>query len=250
MSEKKIHDVDLSLLGQEKRAAAEGGKKSRNHAKKPVHPPKHAAKKPAAPKAEFKAEARAETKPARKRGHRASKKDRKAAQPAPCDTPLRIIPLGGLGEIGKNMTLYESGSDTVIVDCGLAFPDEDLLGVDLVIPDFTYAERTAENIRGVFITHGHEDHIGALPYLLRTVNVPVYASRLTIGLIEGKLKEHGLLGKVQLNVVEPGERVKAGCMEVEFIHVNHSIPDACALAIHTPAGVATLRSTTPPFRAA
>ncbi|MBP1559358.1 MAG: ribonuclease J [Oscillospiraceae bacterium] len=171
-----------------------------------------------------------------KRGYRAPKKKREE-KIVPCDTPLRIIPLGGLGEIGKNMTLYESGSDTIIVDCGLACPDEDLLGVDLVIPDFTYVERTVESVRGIFITHGHEDHIGALPYLLRTVNIPVYASKLTIGLIEGKLKEHGLLGKVQLNVVAPGDRIKAGCMEVEFIHVNHSIPDACALAIHTPAGV-------------
>ncbi|MBP0963018.1 MAG: ribonuclease J [Oscillospiraceae bacterium] len=173
----------------------------------------------------------------RKRGYRSPKKDKREQGPVLCATPLRIIPLGGLGEIGKNMTLYECGQDSIVVDCGLAFPDEDLLGVDLVIPDFTYAERTAENIRGIFITHGHEDHIGALPYLLRTVNIPVYASRLTIGLIEGKLKEHGLLGKVQLNVVKPGDHIKAGCMEVEFIHVNHSIPDACALAIHTPAGV-------------
>ena len=229
MSRNKINDIDLAVLGQEKRANAEPARKSKARTKKQ--------NQAALEKAAAAVEAKEKKSSSRKRGYRAPKKENRAPAPVPCATPLRIIPLGGLGEIGKNMTLYESGQDTIVVDCGLAFPDEDLLGVDLVIPDFTYAERTAENIRGIFITHGHEDHIGALPYLLRTVNIPVYASRLTIGLIEGKLKEHGLLGKVQLNVVKPGDRIKAGCMEVEFIHVNHSIPDACALAIHTPAGV-------------
>lgn len=240
MSEKKIKELDLALLGQEKRAAAaaESGKKSKPRAKKQTRQTKASAGKGlAALEAAAAAVDAAQKSSAQKRGRRASKKNQKEAALQPCRTPLRIIPLGGLGEIGKNMTLYECDQDSIIVDCGLAFPDEDLLGVDLVIPDFTYAERTAEHIRGIFITHGHEDHIGALPYLLRTVNIPVYASRLTVGLIEGKLKEHGLLGKVQLNVVSPGDRIKAGCMEVEFIHVNHSIPDACALAIHTPAGV-------------
>ncbi|WP_262397163.1 ribonuclease J [Zongyangia hominis] len=152
-------------------------------------------------------------------------------------TPLRIIPLGGLLEIGKNMTMYECGNDAFIVDCGLAFPDEEMPGVDVVIPDFTYVERNKDKIRGVMITHGHEDHIGGIPYLLKTVNLPIYGTKLTLGLVEGKLKEHGLLGKAKLNVVKPRDVVKVGCMSVEFIHVNHSIADACALAIHTPAGV-------------
>ena len=151
--------------------------------------------------------------------------------------PVRIIPLGGLGEIGKNMTVIECGNDMFIIDCGLAFPDADMLGVDLVIPDFTYIERNAEHLRGVVLTHGHEDHIGALAYLLKKVNTPVYGTRLTLALVESKLKEHQLTGKVQLNVVQPRRTVRMGCMAVEFIHVNHSIPDACGLAIHTPAGV-------------
>ncbi len=152
-------------------------------------------------------------------------------------TPVRIIPLGGLNEIGKNMTVFECSNDMFILDCGLAFPDADMPGVDIVIPDFTYVERNADKIRGIVITHGHEDHIGGLAYLLKKVNVPVYATRLTIGLIEGKLKEQGILNQVKLNVVEPRKTVKMGCMAVEFIKVNHSIPDAVGMAIHTPAGV-------------
>ncbi len=156
----------------------------------------------------------------------------------PVKTPVRIIPLGGLNEIGKNMTCYECGDDMFIVDCGLAFPDETMLGVDIVIPDFSYVTKTnKEKVRGIFITHGHEDHIGALPYLLKEVDAPVYGTRLTIGLIKNKLKEHGLLGTVQLVEVKARETIKVGCMSVEFIMVNHSIPDACALAIHTPSGV-------------
>ena len=152
-------------------------------------------------------------------------------------TPLKIIPLGGLNEIGKNMTVFECSNDIFIVDCGLAFPDSDMPGVDLVLPDFAYVEQNADRIRGIVITHGHEDHIGGLAYLLKKVNVPVYATRLTIGLIEGKLREHGILSSAQLNVVTPRQTVKMGCMAVDFIRVNHSIPDAVALAIHTPAGV-------------
>ena len=152
-------------------------------------------------------------------------------------TPVRIIPLGGLNEIGKNMTVFECSNDMFILDCGLAFPDADMPGVDIVIPDFTYVERNREKIRGIVITHGHEDHIGGLAYLLKKINVPVYATRLTIGLIEGKLKEQGLSGKVNLNIVEPKKTVKMGCMAVEFIKVNHSIPDSVGMAIHTPAGV-------------
>lgn len=152
-------------------------------------------------------------------------------------TPVKIIPLGGLNEIGKNMTAYECGNDIFIVDCGLAFPDEEMLGVDIVIPDFTYIEKNIDKLRGIVITHGHEDHIGGLPYFLKRFNVPVYGTRLTLGLVEGKLKEHNLLGKRTLNVVKPRDTVKLGCMAVEFIRVNHSIPDAVAFAIHTPAGV-------------
>jgi ribonuclease J len=151
---------------------------------------------------------------------------------------LRIIPLGGLGEVGKNITVYECGNDAFLVDCGLTFPDESMPGVDLVIPDFTYVTQIKDRLRGIVITHGHEDHIGGLAYLFKNgVNVPVYATRLTIGLIEGKFKEHGLLDKARLNVISPGESVALGCMSVEFINVNHSIPDSCGFAITTPVGV-------------
>ncbi len=152
-------------------------------------------------------------------------------------TPVRIIPLGGLNEIGKNITCFECGQDMFIVDCGLAFPDTDMLGVDIVIPDYSYIEKNADRIRGLFITHGHEDHIGGIPYLLKKVNIPIYGSRLTLGLIEGKLREHGLLSSANLNVVVPRQTIKVGCMAVEMLRVNHSIPDAMGLAIHTPAGV-------------
>lgn len=152
-------------------------------------------------------------------------------------TPVKIIPLGGLNEIGKNFTCIECANDMFIIDCGLAFPDSEMLGVDIVIPDFTYIEKNIEKLRGVVITHGHEDHIGGLPYFLKKFSVPVYGTRLTLGLLEGKLKEHGLLGSVSLNTVSPRQTVKLGCMAVEFIRVNHSIPDAVGMAVHTPAGV-------------
>ncbi len=152
-------------------------------------------------------------------------------------TPVKIIPLGGLNEIGKNFTCIECANDLFVIDCGLAFPDSEMLGVDIVIPDFTYIEKNVDKLRGVVITHGHEDHIGGLPYFLKKFNVPVYGTRLTLGLLEGKLKEHGLLGSVKLNTVTPRQTVKLGCMAVEFIRVNHSIPDAVGMAIHTPAGI-------------
>lgn len=152
-------------------------------------------------------------------------------------TPVKIIPLGGLNEIGKNMTVIECANDIFIIDCGMAFPDTEMLGVDLVLPDYTYLEKNADKIRGIVLTHGHEDHIGGLPYFLNKVNVPVYGTRLTIGLVEGKLKEAGLLGRVKLSVVNPGDTVKLGCMAVEFIRVNHSIPDAVGMAVFTPAGI-------------
>lgn len=153
------------------------------------------------------------------------------------EIPIHIIPLGGLNEIGKNMTAYECQGDIFIVDCGLAFPDADMLGVDLVIPDFNYVEKNIDKIKGLVITHGHEDHIGAIPYLLKKFNVPIYASPLALGLIKGKLKEHGLLNKAKLNTAVPRQTVKMGCMTVEFLRVNHSIPDALGMAIHSPAGV-------------
>ncbi|MEG1551298.1 MAG: ribonuclease J, partial [Oscillospiraceae bacterium] len=150
--------------------------------------------------------------------------------------PLKIAFLGGLNEVGKNITLYECQGDMMLVDCGLAFPDPEMLGVDIVIPDFTYVTENADKIKGIVITHGHEDHIGGLAYLLKTVNIPVYGTKLTIGLIEGKLKEHKILNEAKLNVIKPGDKIKLGCFETEFIHVNHSIPDAVALAIKSPAG--------------
>ena len=152
-------------------------------------------------------------------------------------TPVRIIPLGGLHEVGKNVTVYECQNDMFMVDCGMTFPDDQMLGVDLVLPDFTYIYKNRERLRGIVITHGHEDHIGALPYFLKEVNVPVYATKLTLGLVENKLREHGLYGRVKLVQISARETIRLGCMGVEFIRVNHSIPDAVALAIHTPAGI-------------
>ncbi len=152
------------------------------------------------------------------------------------ETPVRIAFLGGLNEVGKNMTLYEYKDEMFIVDCGLAFPDPEMLGVDLVIPDFSYVEKNADKIKGIVITHGHEDHIGGLAYLLKTVNIPVYGTKLTIGLIQGKLKEHGILSSAKLNEIAPGDTVNLGGFSVEAIHVNHSIPDAIALAIKCGAG--------------
>ncbi len=157
------------------------------------------------------------------------------AQPKITKPPIKIAFLGGLNEIGKNLTVFECNDDIVILDCGMAFPDGDMLGVDLVIPDFTYIEQNKDRVKGIVITHGHEDHIGGLPYLLSKVNVPIYGTALTIGLIENKLREHSL-DRVSLNVVEAGASVKLGCFDVELIHVNHSIPDAVGVAIHSPAG--------------
>ena len=156
---------------------------------------------------------------------------KEAAKPS-----VKIAFLGGLNEIGKNLTVFECGGDMMILDCGMAFPDGEMLGVDMVIPDFTYLEENKDKIRGVVITHGHEDHIGALPYLLAKINVPVYATPLTIGLIGHKLKEHSLENQVRLNTRRAGDHIRLGCFDVELIHVNHSIPDSCGVAIHSPAG--------------
>ena len=149
---------------------------------------------------------------------------------------LKIIPLGGLNEIGKNMTVYEYGGEIIVVDCGMAFPGDDMYGIDLVIPDVSYLTKHKNRIRGLFITHGHEDHIGAIPYVLKQVNMPIYCTRLTAGLIRLKLEEHGLLKSTKIVTVESGMTVKAGKFSVEFIHVNHSIADSVAFAIHTGLG--------------
>ncbi len=150
---------------------------------------------------------------------------------------LRVIPLGGLQEIGKNIMAIEYGDDIIVIDCGLAFPDDDMLGIDLVIPDITYLVKNKEKVRGIVVTHGHEDHIGALPYVLKDVNVPVYGTKLTLGLIKNKLVEHGLSDTVKLEMIEAGQTFELGCFRVEFIRSTHSIADSVALAIHTPMGV-------------
>lgn len=150
---------------------------------------------------------------------------------------VKVIPLGGLGEIGKNITAIEYGNEIIIIDCGLTFPEVDMYGVDLVIPDITYLVNNKEKVKGFVLTHGHEDHIGALPYALKQLNVPVYGTKLTLGLVEHKLKEHSMLSDCTLNVVQHGDIVKTDNLQIEFIRVSHSIPDACALAIHTPQGI-------------
>ncbi|MBQ9860440.1 MAG: ribonuclease J [Clostridia bacterium] len=169
-----------------------------------------------------------------KKSSRNKQKEKQAPVPS---FPIHYTVLGGLNEIGKNMAVLEYGDDAFIIDCGMSFPDEDLLGVDVVLPDFSYVLKIKDKIRGIFITHGHEDHIGALPYLLKQIDLPVYAARLTVALIGSKLKEHGLANKARLHVVEPGGIIPIGKhLSVEFVTVNHSIPDAVALAIKTPLG--------------
>jgi len=150
---------------------------------------------------------------------------------------LKVISLGGLGEIGKNITAFEYGEDIIVVDCGIAFPEDDMLGIDLVMPDITYLKKNSDRVRGIIITHGHEDHIGGLPYVLKDLNAPVYGSRLSLGLIEIKLEEHRLLNDARLHKVEQGQTIELGDFKVEFINSCHSISDAFALAIHTPVGV-------------
>ena len=153
---------------------------------------------------------------------------------------LKIIPLGGLDEIGKNITVLEYGKDMIVVDCGVGFPDEDMYGVDLVIPDFSYLVQNSKKLRGMFITHGHEDHIGSIPYAMRQLSCPIHGTAMTNGLIKLKLEEHRLADKVKLVTHKPGDVVKAGCFSVEFIHVNHSIADAVAFAIKTPVGTVVM----------
>jgi ribonuclease J len=151
-------------------------------------------------------------------------------------TKVKIIPLGGMNEIGKNLTVFECKNEIVIIDVGMTFPEDEMLGIDVVIPDFTYLEQNKHRVKGILLTHGHEDHIGALPYFLKKINVPIFGSRMTLGLVENKLKEHGLTD-VELNRVHAGDTIAIGPFKAEFINVNHSIPDAFAIALHTPAGV-------------
>ena len=160
-----------------------------------------------------------------------TKKPQKKAKPS-----IKIAFLGGLNEIGKNITLFECEGDIILLDCGMAFPDGDMLGVDLVIPDFTYIEQNINRVKGMVVTHGHEDHIGGIPFLLSRMNIPIFGTPLTIGLIGNKLKEHNLFNSAKLNVINAGSKIKLGCFEAEFIRVNHSIPDSVAIALHTPAG--------------
>ena len=236
-------------------------KKTKEKAKSASGKRKQPAKKTAAKAAQKPVQAAAEEAriPARNsRGARPRKKNlanlvqgNDAVAPAPPTLPasslnmrgkygkgkLRIIPLGGIGEIGKNMTVFEYGEDMFVLDCGLAFPDDEMLGIDLVIPDITYLEKNAARVRGIVLTHGHEDHIGAIPYVLRKLNVPVYGTRMTLGILRGKLDEAGLLGSAKLFQCAAGDIISLGCFKVEFIRSNHSIPDAVMLAIHTPLGV-------------
>ena len=250
---------------QSGKKTAEGQKPARKQQGAPQNSapkPKSEAKPKQQPKADAKSEPKKAPQPAKAKSNETVKKQpaKKAATPSSVTAPqpnrstrrskkvdgtrrppLKIISLGGLGEIGKNMTVFETEQDIIVADCGSAFPDDDLPGVDLVIPDFTYLQKNAGKIRGIFITHGHEDHIGGLPFLLKQINAPVYGTALTIGLISGKLKEHGILNQCKLNTVKPGDTVRAGTtMSVEFVRVNHSIPDACAFAIRTPAGLIVL----------
>ena len=149
---------------------------------------------------------------------------------------LKIIPLGGLGEIGKNITILEYKDDIIIIDCGMSFPEDEMLGIDIVIPDITYLFKNKEKIRGMVLTHGHEDHIGGIPYVLKRLNMPVYGTKLTLGLLENKLKEHNITN-LELNEVKASDIIKLGCFTIELIKTSHSIPDSVALAINTPVGI-------------
>ena len=150
---------------------------------------------------------------------------------AKTQSTVSLIPLGGVGEIGKNMWLLEQGNEILVLDCGVMFPDEEMLGVDLVIPDISYLKEREHRIKGILLSHGHEDHIGALPYILKQINVPVYGTRLTLGLVQSKLEEHGLAADVRLHEIKAGDVIKLGSFTVEFIHVNHSVADVVAIAI-------------------
>ncbi len=235
-----LESVSLPAPESEKPQRKTASKSSLSRAGKPpkneVVTPKEEPVVPNQKKAEKKAEKKAgEKKIAEKKSSDKNKKKTTQSALDP-NAKLRVIPLGGLSEIGKNITVIECGKDMIVVDCGMGFPDEDMPGIDLVIPDMTYLDNNKDRLRGIFLTHGHEDHIGAIPYALRTLNPPIYGTRLTLGIIKNKLQEHVLTNTPKLCEVKAGDVIEAGCMKVEFIHVNHSIADACALAIHTPLG--------------
>ncbi len=223
MSEKALKEQAKTTKDQQKTA--------KKNTKKSV--PKKTAKNFAKVEKSVNAAAQPKKQSTNKRRSYTKKQQSAGKKPA---LPIKISFLGGLNEVGKNMTVVEYGDDIIIIDSGLSFPDEDMPGIDLVIPDFTYVEKNAGRVRGIVITHGHEDHIGSLAYLLKSVNVPIYGTRLTIGLIQGKLREHNLLDSAKLNTVNPGMSVKLGGFEVEFIHVNHSIPDAVGFGIKCEGG--------------
>ncbi len=220
------------------RAAA----KQRQAAREPAAVAKKASRRK--DKSEASAAVEALTNAARKTVRAARKTAARVRLPLPEEKPsaprLRIIPLGGINEIGKNMTVFEYGGDMFIVDCGVTFPDDELLGVDLVIPDMAYVVQNKDKVRGVVLTHAHEDHIGSLPYFLRDVNVPIYCTALTAGMVSLKISEHKNLGKVKINVKKAGDKFRLGCFEVEMIRVNHSISDAVGLAIKTPVGMVVM----------
>ncbi len=219
-------------MAEKKSAKETNGKDSAKETKTRTAKTKADSRAKAEPKAKKEPTAKMTAKPAAKPKQRT--KSRAKAKPK---MNLKVIALGGLDEIGKNMTVLEYGDDIIIIDCGLAFPEDDMLGIDLVIPDVTYLTKNIDKIKGIVLTHGHEDHIGALPYILKQINVPVFGTLLTLGLLENKLREHKMLDSTTRHTVVPGEKVKLGQMVVEFIHTNHSIADAVALAIHTPVGV-------------
>ena len=237
-----LNGNDLMMAADGKRGTVVAGERIASQEKKKTPAKKNtASKKAAAPKsapAQKAASAKKAAAPAKK--STPAKAAEKTAAPAKRGRKplgkLKIIPLGGLDEIGKNMTVFEYGEDIIIVDCGLAFPGTDMLGVDLVIPDITYLRKNAEKIRGIFLTHGHEDHIGSLPYVLKEYNVPVYGNKLTLGLVRRKLAEHRMEKTAMLMETKPGSVIERGCFKVEFIKVNHSIPDAAGFAIRTPVG--------------
>lgn len=233
--ESKVNDI---LLYEKIDAKKNAEAKKQNENKKQTAKPKESKKSGEAKKqTETKKQTNNKKTQSKAKDNKKNTQSKKSGKvPGKKQSPIKIAFLGGLNEVGKNITLFEYEDDMILVDCGLAFPDEDMPGIDLVIPDFTYVEKNADKIKGICITHGHEDHIGSLSYLLRKVNVPVYSTRLTNGLIEGKLREHGLLDSAKLNVVSPGKKVQLGKFEVEFIHVNHSIPDAVGLAIKCDGG--------------
>ena len=245
--EELLSSNDLLQSADGKRGSAESRPAPRRKSAPPARkstsgPQKKAAapKKPAEPKEKKAASQPAAKRPAPKANSQKAASSRPSAPKRAPKKPLsklKIIPLGGLDEIGKNMTVFEYEEDIIIVDCGLAFPGSDMLGVDLVIPDISYLRKNMQKIRGIFLTHGHEDHIGALPYVLKEFNVPIFGNKLTLGLVRRKLAEHRMDKTAQLHETAPGTIITRGCFKVEFIKVNHSIPDAAGFAITTPVGI-------------